>query len=172
MAFKDRKRILNAAKEEISRNLKEELDNLHEKKDDLIKLFGDDWYESEEISKISDQIHQLSSRSNEWHSSSRSKKKKAVQWTDDRARKETQSTARRRKAIDWDAAREVKKDQDSLKKNNGEWLYEGCLVVHKDSKDRLMIVVENNLETGTAKVLDGGHLKNVRSLQLRPAIDD
>ena len=172
MSFKNRKSVLNAAKEAISREIYERIDLLTKKRDELASSLGEECSKDPEFLKVESQIRAAYEESNSWHSSKRSKKKKSIEWSDDRTRKQISHGKPRRQIVNFEAAREVVDNQSNLVNNNSSWLSEGSLVVHRDDKETLMVVIKNNPKTGSAKVLKDGQVWAVRSLSLRPAYLD
>ena len=174
--FSNRKNILNAAKENISKELYEALDLLLREKQEII-----DGLDGEELpDHLADKLRSLGSRILEaetkitnWNQSKRRKKKKSIEWVDERSRKETVYSKPRRQ-INWEAAGEVIETRNSIKKNNSSWLMEGVMVVHKDDvkKEHPMMVIDIFSDGDASRVLLGSEVRTFRSLSLRPAFDD
>lgn len=173
--IRNRKQVLNQAKESIKNELWEELDDLLTQRKEVLEEIEKEtssWLE-ERLSILDAKIDASHSKIQDWNLSKGRKKKKSIQWTDDRTRDEIRFS-RPSKQINWEAASEVSDANRSTRKNNSSWLIEGTMVVHKNDlkKENPMMVVELSNEGKTAHVLFDGDVRRYRSLSLRPVFDD
>jgi hypothetical protein len=178
MTFSNRKNILSEAKETIHQELNEKLCFLVENRNRLQQTIDTCENEGSEdskeiiesLNKLNSQIESAAKNLTDWQSSKRIKKKKQIEWKSEKAR-DTTRNSRPKKEINWDAADKVRVKNKSLTKNNRSWLDEGSLVVHKDNRDHFLMVITIN-DNGSTTLLDDGVVRHVRTLALRPALDE
>ena len=171
----NRKQVLSQAKESIKNELWGELDELLAQKKEVVGEIEKEtspWLE-EKLSILNAKIDDSQRRIQDWNLSKGRKKKKSIQWTDERTRDEIRFSKPSRQ-INWEAASEVSDANRSTRNNNSNWLVEGTMVVHKSDlkKENPMMLVELSSEGRVAHVLLDGDIRNYRSLSLRPAFDD
>jgi len=172
--IKNRKHVLSQAKESIKNELWGEYQSLLDQKKEVVEEIEKEtssWLE-EKLSILNAKIHQAEKDLDDWSLSKYRKKKKSIEWTDDRARKEIRFS-KPRKEINWDAAEEVISEKKKIRKNNSSWLHEGTMVVHRSEPDGPPMMVVNVFNEGrTSHVLKDGDIISLRSLSLRPAFED
>lgn len=173
--IRNRKQVLSQAKESIKIELWGELDDLLTQRKEVLEEIqkeASSWLE-ERLAILDAKIEVSHKKIQDWNLSRGRKKKKSIQWTDDRTRDEIRFS-KPSKEINWEAASEVSNSNRSIKKNNSNWLFEGVVVVHKNDlkKENPMMVVDVTNEGSITHVLSDGCVKTFRTLSLRPAFDD
>lgn len=173
--IRNRKQVLSQAKEAIKNELWGELDDLlAQKKETLeeIEKEASSWLD-ERLTILDAKIEEAHKKIQEWNLSKGRKKKKSIQWTDERTRNEIRFSKPSRK-INWEAASEISSANRSTRKNNSNWLSEGTMVVdkHDTHKDFPMMVVDIFDGGKSARILSPEGLVTRRALSLRPAFDD
>lgn len=173
--IRNRKQVLSHAKESIKNELWGELDELLSQRKETLEEIEKETssFLEERLAILDAKIDASHKKIQDWNLSKRRKKKKSIQWTDDRARDEIRFSKPTRQ-INWEAASEVSDTNRSTRKNNSNWLIEGTMVVHKNDlkKENPMMVVELTNDGKTAHVLFDGDVRSYRSLSLRPIFDD
>jgi len=173
--IRNRKQVLSQAKESIKNELWEELDELlAQKKQVLEEIEKESTYRLEErLSILNAEIEVSQKKIQDWNLSSGRKKKKSIQWTNERTRDEMRFS-KPRKEINWEVASEVSDVNRSIKKNNSSWLLEGTMVVHRHDvkKENPMMVIDIFNDGESARLINGQDVITCRALSLRPAFDD
>jgi len=172
--FLNRKQVISEAKESIKNDLWEVLNDFLDQRmkvSEEIEKETSPWLE-ERLSILDAKIIASQKKIQEWNMSKGRKKKKSIQWIDDRTRDEVRFS-KPSKQINWEAAAEVSDTNRSIRKNNRSWLSEGTMVVHRSDtmKKEPMIVVDIS-DSGLVSALKEGDLVRFRSLSLRPAFED
>lgn len=178
MSFVNRKNILSEVKTSIQNELDVKLFDLITKRNNLEKTIENLTAQDTEVPKgIKNDLRDLNvavqATTNElsvWQSSKRIKKKKQIEWKSEKERQSTRSN-RPKKEINWAEAGKVSVKNKSLTKNNLNWLSEGSLVVHKDDRGHFLMVITID-DDGVTTLLDDGIVRRVRTLSLRPALDE
>jgi len=170
--IRNRKQVLNQAKESIKNELWEELDDLLSQRKEVVKEIEKEtspWLE-ERLEILNAKIDISQKKIHNWNLSKGRKKKNSIEWTDDRTRDEIKFSKPRRQ-INWEAASEVSDTNRSIRKNNSSWLTEGVMVFHKNDikKENPMMVVDIFNEGRNARVLSGTDVVTFRALSLREA---
>ena len=173
--IRNRKQVLSQAKESIKNELWGELDDLLAQRKEVLEEIQKEtssWLE-ERLSILDAKIDASHSKIQDWNLSKGRKKKKSIQWTDDRTRDEIRFS-KPKKEINWDAASEVSGINRSTRKNNSSWMSEGVMVVHKNDlkKENPMMVVDIFNEGRSVRVLSGTEITTFRALSLREAFDE
>ena len=172
--IRNRKQVLNQAKESIKNELWGELDDLLSQRKEALEEIEKEAssFLEERLAILDAKIEVSHKKIQDWNLSRGRKKKKSIQWTDDRTRDEIRFS-KPSKEINWEAASEVSETNRSIKKNNSNWLSEGTMVVHRSDtmKKEPMMVVDIS-DSGIVRALKGGDLVKFRSLSLRPAFED
>lgn len=172
--IRNRKQVLSQAKESIKNELWGELDDLLAQRKEVLEEIekeASSWLE-ERLSILDAKIDASHSKIQDWNLSKGRKKKKSIQWTDDRTRDEIRFS-KPSKQINWEAASEVSDSNRKTRVNNSSWMSEGVMVVHKHDikKENPMMVVDVFNEGRSVRVLSGDDIVTYRSLSLREAFD-
>ena len=166
-----RKNILNAAKAEIEASLMDRWETVH---DAISKEREKDNPNTEILTSLCNTAQNISDEITEWKRSKKAKKKASIEWqleedgspTVKQMKKSKKKTISNAKALD-----RVKKSQkDRERPRAGSWLQEGSLVVSRNQK--VPMVVLEIRKSGYVQVLDGGFVRNLRELSLRPAFTE
>ena len=172
--IRNRKQVISQAKESIKNELWGELDDLLSQRKETLEEIEKETssFLEERLAILDAKIEASHKKIQEWNMSKGRKKKKSIQWTDDRTRDEVRFSKPSKK-INWEAAAEVSDANRSIRKNNRSWLSEGTMVVHRSdtTKKEPMIVVDIS-DSGLVSALKEGELVRFRSLSLRPAFED
>ena len=171
MTFVNRKQILKDVKHTISQEHQEKIDKLYLSLEELRNELGEGYLENPDYKKACEEYKEAWNDSNSWNDSSAKKKKKSIEWKDDKTKLQLRAKKPRRE-VNWEFARQFSDNKKTVRKNNSSWLLPGSLVVHKDAQHNTMIVVDINHESGIARVLQDGLLTSYRSLSLRPALSE
>lgn len=170
----NRKQVLSQAKESIKNELWQELDDLQAQRKEVLEEIEKEtssWLE-ERLTILEAKIDVSQKKIQDWNMSKGRKKKKSIQWTDDRIRDEIRFS-KPRKEINWSAAAEVSDINRSTRKNNLSWMSEGVMVVHKNDikKEKPMMVIDVFNEGRSVRVLSGDDIVTYRALSLREAFE-
>lgn len=159
-----RKNILSAAKDQLKKEIFDQLDVI---KNSLIVEADRDEPDQQKIQDLHRQAYDLTAQLDNFDKSNRVKKKSSIEWkVDDTG--SVQKPQKKRKVIsNWDALREVQSERSSSRPR-AKWLQEGILVVHRKSQMPMMVL--SIAQSGTVQCLAGGEVKYFRDVSLRPAL--
>lgn len=167
MKSSSRKNVLRLAKDKIEKEMFAKWEDLQSK---FVEERDKEDTDYEKLRNLSDQIENLASEINAWKKSKKAKKKASIEWKVDADGVKVNKPAKAVRTIsDPDAVRNIRKNNMSNRPRAGAWLQEGGLVVQR-GRDIPMMVLSIGRD-GTVQVLDGGSVRWLRELSLRPAMD-
>ena len=164
MKSSSRKNVLRLAKDKIEKEMFEKWKDLQNK---FVEERDREDTDCEKLRILSEQLENLAAEIHTWKKSKKAKKKASIEWKVDSS---GAKVGKQKKAVrtisDPEAIRNISKINKSNRPRAGAWLQEGGLVVQR-GKDIPMMVLSIN-DNGTVQVLDGGQVRWLRDLSLRP----
>lgn len=167
MKSSSRKNVLRLAKDKIEKEMFAKWEDLQSK---FVEERDKEDTDYEKLRDLTGQLENLASEIHTWKKSKKAKKKASIEWKVDA---DGVKVGKQKKAVrtisDPEAIRNIRKTNRSNRPRAGAWLQEGGLVVQR-GKDTPMMVLSINSD-GVVQVLDGGQVRWLRELSLRPAMD-